>query len=342
MNGLKLLMTVALTVVAGASHANADVYDHFNHGLAGLPSAVFEGREPGGFVNFHAIAMTAPAQKIGPTMVARGSLAAQLPIFQVAFSAPAENFAALTGIEPYELNFLAFYGQNPSQAVAWGMNPTIQAKLVRHLTQVGFSPDKAATHTFRNGELGVVQLDAADPNNPWRWAAGAASLVKNTPSLFYQSQSEAGLQAVLQQPSALQAEAGATLSEYYGAAADLVTQALFFSFAFGALAGGIDVDGLPPYLGGMLADLHGIGGEKTLLTLVYSDCTQAAKATAVLQAHWPLDPALSTDFASVPTSLDCLATATVKNTPSNPQRNPSFDALYASMQGQSFVPVAVQ
>lgn len=342
MNGLRLLMTVALTAMAGSSYANADVYDHFNHGLAGLPSAVFEGSEPGGFVNFHAIAMTAPAQKIGPTMVARGSLAAQLPIFQVAFSAPAEKFAALTGIEPYELNFLAFYGQSPSQSVAWGMNPTIQAKLVRHLTQLGFSPVKGAEHTFQNGELGVLNLDAADPNNPWRWTAGAASLVKDTPTLFYQSQSEAALRTVQQQPSALQAEAGATLSEYYGAAADLVTQALFFSFAFGSLAGGIAEDGLPPYLGGMLADLHGIGGEKTLLTLVYPNCAQAAKATAVLQAHWPLDTAMSTAFASVPTSLDCLATAIVKNTPSNPRRNPSFDALYASMLGRTFVPVAVQ
>lgn len=334
--------SIAASIALGllVQPVSANTADHFSSSLAGLPATVFTGMASAMFVNLQAIAEISAKQGIALKATQRGSLGMEWPIYQVLAMATPEALQDSTGLRFEQFQFLTVMGARPTQTLVWGVAPEARAPLRAHLPQAGFSAYGSAAHSWSNGPLGLMNLDVHHTPNPWRWPMGEASLVSLTDSLLYQSQSEAAMQAALQQPSALDSAAGQALVGSYGQT--LITQAILFSAELGQTANGSATNGQPPYLGAMLADIEGQDGARGVLAFAYADCAQAEQARDVLQTQWQAQTPAVPVFAIAKSQAACLATVTLKDPQPTAAGNQGFFALFSAFMMRQLPPLAAQ
>ena len=333
-----LAFSIALGLLAPLSHAAA--IEHFSRSLAGLPASVFTGMESATFVDLAAVAEVSAKDSIPLKASQRGSLGMEWPIYQVLAMATAEALHGSTGLRAAQLQFLTAVGTRPEQTLMWGLAAEAGALVSASLANAGFSQHGTSTQLWSNGELGQMNLGAPKTPNPWRWPMGEASLVTLSHGVLYQSQTEAALQAALQQPSALESVAGQALKEVYGQAR--ITQAMLFSAAIGTSINGSAPDGQPPYLGAMLADLASPGGASAVLAFVYDDCQKARTSRDVLQAQWHASTPARPEFTVVESATACLATVALKDPQPIAAGNQAFFALFSALMRRQLPALAAE
>ncbi|WP_025136109.1 hypothetical protein [Achromobacter sp. DH1f] len=216
-----------------------------------------------------------------------------------------------------EVSYFAGFGQAPSNVSYWGLkNKQAVGKLVTSLKQGDFADvDGGVPGLIANGAEGVMDMQKANPKDPWRGMMGKASFVLPLDATLIQASSGAAMQSLAQTaPSVADSEvvaaALAGLKEAVPANSGRIVQAAVISPVMGLNAvdpakvllsthGDIDIAkqnlkaateangrGIPPYFSGILADAQIDDVPAVVISLAYADCATAKQAVDGIDAAW--------------------------------------------------------
>ncbi len=219
------------------------------------------------------------------------------------------------GIAFDDISYFAGFGQPPMTIGYWGFDSADTAsQLIVNLKQRDFTAVAGAVDgTVGNGEPNVTNLQNRDPANPWLGALGKSSFALAFDDVVIQATAPEAMDAMTRiDPSAGNNEilvaALNGLSATVGVDQGQIVQAVVISPAFGlegvdpaAVLGSGNIDeakaaleaameegleGIPPYVGGILADVQYQDGPAVSVSLTYADCETADSAIAALEARW--------------------------------------------------------
>lgn len=219
------------------------------------------------------------------------------------------------GIPLDQISYFAGFGQPPLRISYWGFDSDAAAlQLIENLGQRDFvAVDAAIDGILGNGEPNFTNLANRDPANPWLGPIGKSSFVLPIDHMVIRAPAPEAMAALAQiEPSAADNAMLATaldgLSATLGVDQGHIVQAMVISPAFGlesfdpamllgaagieearaALEAAMDnsTKGIPPYLGGILADTQLEGRPAVTVSLVYPDCDSAESAINVLETRW--------------------------------------------------------
>lgn len=186
------MMQVYTIILAIASlmvplQGRADVHNHFSRALTALPAEIFQSREPAAFVNLHALSTVFGTTDFTAAQARRAVVGLESSALQAMGRAESKAFDGKADFAPHDVEFFALYGQRPEEAVIWGGSRDFPQGLAARLQATGFNAFDGAQDLFTNGALGVFNPSGIDPENPWVGPTGTASIVKITPTAYFNS-----------------------------------------------------------------------------------------------------------------------------------------------------------
>lgn len=216
------------------------------------------------------------------------------------------------GVPIKDIKYLAGFGEPPRSVTLWGLkDETAVGGLMTKLKQHDFAEVRGdiAGVLGNGGVEGKMDLRKADPANPWRGPVGKTYFIKQQDSNVIQAASPETMNA-LSAPKHTMADAlfvVPALDGLHGVlrdSADKIIQAVVISPSIGlserASTGlvtqqpstpdqvrdgpTIERDGLPYYLGGIIADVQGTRAG-LVVSLTYPNCDMAEQAVEYLKAN---------------------------------------------------------
>lgn len=216
-----------------------------------------------------------------------------------------------------ELSYFAGFGQAPGNVTYWGLkDKDAAAKLADRLKQGDFKTVNGdVAGLMANGEANKPDMTKATGQDPWRGTMGMPTFVLPLDAALVQASSPAGMKALAQTtPSVADSEmvgaAVAGLKEAMPSGSGQIVQAAIVSPVIGLQ--GVDPAkvlssspgdlesakqklkalaassgrGIPPYFGGIIADVQVKNAPAVLISLSYADCSTAKQAVDGIGAVW--------------------------------------------------------
>ena len=277
---------------------------------------------------------------------------------------PAE-WEARAGTPIDTLRYFAGHGRPPEVLSHWGLvDDDAASDMMATLQTIGFE-NAGMPGVIGNGEARRMDPAKRNPSDPWRSQVGAAQFAAAKGTNVVQAEApQAAMLAAAQQPglgeTPILQTALAGLEQSVGDSQ--IVQAQVISPIFGMtgldpaalLSPSPDLEetrkrleqqmatlgqGIPPYLGGLIADLQherpGVG-----IALAYPDCGAAQQAADTIAARW-VDMAGDVAQGDVTANTAegeggfCAATVSVFVDADSPEQNPAYRALIENyMRGQ--------
>ncbi len=216
-----------------------------------------------------------------------------------------------------ELSYFAGFGQSPGNVTYWGLkDKDAAAKLADRLKQGDFKTVNGdVAGLMANGEPNKPDMTKATGQDPWRGTMGTPTFVLPLDAALVQASSPAGMKALAQTtPSVADSErvtaAVAGLKEAVPSGSGQIVQAAIVSPVFGLQAvdpakvlssspGDMEAAkqklqalaatsgrGIPPYFGGIIADVQVKNAPAVVISLSYADCSTAKQAVDGIGAAW--------------------------------------------------------
>ncbi len=216
------------------------------------------------------------------------------------------------------LSYFAAFGRPPASITYWGLkDPQAVGQFVDRLKQGDFAAVDAGgvAGVLANGEAHKMDLKKANPRDPWRGMMGKASFVMPLGAALVQAPAPDGMKFLSQPtPSVADSEVVAAslagLKQAVPADRGRIVQAVVISPVLGLsavdpakvlLSPRADADtakenfqaaaaanarGIPPYFGGLLADVQIDKTPAVVMSLSYADCATARQAVDGIDAAW--------------------------------------------------------
>lgn len=217
-----------------------------------------------------------------------------------------------------ELSYFAAFGRAPGNVTYWGLkDKQAVGQFVDRLKQGDFAAVDAGgvAGVLANGEANQMDLKKANPGDPWRGAMGKASFVMPLDAALVQAPAPDGMKLLAQPaPSVADSEVVAAslagLKEAVPADRGQIVQAAVISPVLGLsavdpakvllspradaetvkenfkAAAAASARGIPPYFGGVLADVQVDKAPAVVISLSYADCASARQAVDGIGAAW--------------------------------------------------------
>ncbi|MGE8106640.1 hypothetical protein ACQKP1_23410 [Allorhizobium sp. NPDC080224] len=279
-----------------------------------------------------------------------------------------ETWKQNSGIDLAQVRYFAGMGVPPQMVSVWGLDSEATAtSLLSSLSEGEFEP-AGADGVIGNGEPMKVNIQAREIGNPWRDEMGRATFVSQSGDALVQSSTPDAVAGFLESDETVRDHpVVAALLGSLDAVSDTggVVQAILISPTFGlqnadpssiTLSGSVDMDelrsqmaaaleqagrGVPPYFGGIIADLQKDQPELAM-ALAYPDCSMAETAAQIVEQRWT-DTMAESGPATVKTSTFegagglCAAAITVA-AESDPTHatNPHAKAVFAKIMRRQF------
>lgn len=217
-----------------------------------------------------------------------------------------------------ELSYFAAFGRAPANITYWGLkDPQAVGRFVDRLKLADFAAVDAGgvAGVLANGEAHKQDLKKSNPRDPWRGMMGKTSFVMPLGAALIQAPAPDGMK-LLSQPtpsvadSEVVAASMAGLKQAVPADRGRIVQAALVSPVLGLsavdpakvlLSPRADADtakhnfeaaaassarGIPPYFGGLLADVQLDQAPAVVISLSYADCATASRAVDGIDAAW--------------------------------------------------------
>jgi len=344
-------------LLATASPVLAQNIDTLRDGLGHLPATLLAGQtgDVAYFLDMEALKGLAERDSSVRPQLRAMPIVEVLALDSIFRAEPAE-WEGKAGTSIDKIRYFTGYGRPPNSVSNWGLVDADAANdMIAALKAAGFE-DAGVSGVVGNGEPQRFDLSARDPSDPWRTSVGAAQFAAAMGSNVVQAQTpQAAAVAAGKQPSLgdnpIVATALAGLDQAAGNSQ--VVQAVVISPLFGMagldpqamLAPSADIEetkkrleeqmaalgqGIPPYLGGIIADLQG-DSPGAAVSLVYPDCMSTKAAADAIVARWAdkADVAIdrpTTDTAEGSDGL-CAAVVSAFVESDTPEQNPAYRAL---------------
>jgi hypothetical protein len=248
----------------------------------------------------------------------RLALAQSIEAVQVFGYRGLEDWDNKAGVPLDEISYFAGFGQPPFMISYWGLRDNAAAgALIDTLASRDFTEANGPVPgTLGNGEPNAIDIQNRDPANPWRGALGKSYFVVQDENAVIQAPAPEAMALLATNFEASAADSPVMTSALDGMLAAVgvdegrIVQAMVISPAFGL--GGFDpasalfsnpgdidatraaleeafeesAQGIPPYFGGIVADVQFGDRPALVVSLAYPDCASADDAVAALQARW--------------------------------------------------------
>nr|WP_275300553.1 hypothetical protein [Achromobacter xylosoxidans] len=217
-----------------------------------------------------------------------------------------------------ELSYFAAFGRPSGNITYWGLkDKQAVGRFVDRLKQADFAEVDAGgvAGVLANGAAGQMDIKKANPRDPWRGAMGKASFVMPLGAALIQAPAPDGMKILSQpSPSVADSEVVATsltgLKQAVPAGRGQIVQAAVISPVLGLAAvdpakvvlspradakavegnfreaAAASARGIPPYFGGVLADVQIDKAPAVVISLSYADCATAKQAVDGIDAAW--------------------------------------------------------
>jgi len=221
-----------------------------------------------------------------------------------------------SGVAFEDIAYFAGFGQPPGNVSYWGFADASAANaLFDALPALAFREVAKAPRILANGEPRMINFGIGDPQNPWLGQTGWSSFVFAADDALVQASAPDDLKPIIAMKrsaadnpaikTALQGLSDASITKDTSIVQALVITPLFGLSAVDTsdqlptdpqdleapktktettLAGSIN--GIPAYLGGIMADVQRKEGPAPLVSLAYANCPTADIAVVALQARW--------------------------------------------------------
>ncbi|MDH4992364.1 hypothetical protein QEZ48_16230 [Aquamicrobium lusatiense] len=308
-----LLFLLTGTALAAQAHDGTDV---LHRALASMPEIVLTSPNAMqvSFLDVQAWRGLSGGEASAPAM-RRLSIAGGIAPLDALNYGGLDSWEEKAGIAFDKIGYFAGFGQPPMAIGYWGFDSSDAAsQLIDNLRQRDFAPVAGPVEgTLGNGEPNVTNLQNRDPANPWVGPLGRSSFALALDDVVIQAPAPEAMAAMTRnEPSAVDHDVLAAaldgLSGTVGVDQGQIIQAAIISPAFGlegfdpaalfettniedakaALEASMEegVQGIPPYVGGILADVQYEDGPAVSVSLIYADCEAADSAIAALKARW--------------------------------------------------------
>ncbi|WP_234015651.1 hypothetical protein [Achromobacter spanius] len=310
-------LALGLMTVSGTSVAAPDSTQTLQQALKQVPQVVLSAPEAIQ-ISFLNVQAWRSLEKAGPTADAMRRLSIAQTITPLQFIGHGLDKWSDSAHIPFdELSYFAGFGQSPSNVTYWGLkDKQAAAKFVDRLKQAEFKPvDGDVAGLMANGEPNKPDLTKATGQQPWRGTMGMPTFVLPLDTALVQAAGPTGMKTLSQTaPSVADSEivaaAVAGLKEAVPADGGKIVQAAVISPVFGlqgvdpakVLSGSpADLDsakqklqaaaassgrGIPPYFGGIIADVQVKDAPAVVIALSYADCAVAQQAVDGVGAAW--------------------------------------------------------
>ncbi|WP_343737136.1 hypothetical protein [Achromobacter sp.] len=310
-------LALGLMTVSGTSVAAPDSTQTLQQALKQVPQVVLSAPEAIQ-ISFLDVQALRGLEKTGPTADAmrRLSIAQAITPLQ-SIGHGLDKWSDSAHIPFDELSYFAGFGQSPSNVTYWGLkDKQAAAKFVDRLKQAEFKPvESDVAGLLANGEPNKPDLTKATGQQPWRGTMGMPTFVLPLDTALVQAAGPTGMKTLSQTaPSVADSEivaaAVAGLKEAVPSEGGRIVQAAVISPVFGlqgvdpakVLSGSPgDLDsakqnlqaaaassgrGIPPYFGGIIADVQVKDVPAVVISLSYADCAAAQQAVDGVGAAW--------------------------------------------------------
>lgn len=310
-------LALGLMTVSGTAVAAQDSTQTLQQALKQVPQVVLSAPEAIQ-ISFLDVQAWRGLEKTGPTADAMRRLSiaqAITPLQSIGFGL--DKWSDSAHIPFDELSYFAGFGQSPSNVTYWGLkDKQAAAKFVDRLKQAEFKPvESDVAGLLANGEPNKPDLAKATGQQPWRGTMGMPTFVLPLDTALVQAAGPTGMKTLSQTaPSVADSEivaaAVAGLKEAVPSEGGRIVQAAVISPVFGlqgvdpakVLSGSPgDLDsakqklqaaaassgrGIPPYFGGIIADVQVEDAPAVVIALSYADCAVAQQAVDGVGAAW--------------------------------------------------------
>lgn len=307
---LALLAGTALPVLA------QDSTETLRQALSGMPEMLLTNPDPMQIFFLDVPVWRGLADgEVSDTALMRLNIARNIAPLEVLNYGALDIWDEKAGVPLAEISYFAGFGVPPSMVGYWGFDDASTAgDLIETLKTRDFvAVDGPAEGIFGNGEPYRQNLQGRDPANPWVGPLGRSHFVLPLGHAVIQAPAPEAMAALTQiEPSAADnvviEVALDGLSGVVDVDQDRIVQAMVISPAFGLenldpalLLGMQDIEaaraaleaaaqesleGVPPYLGGIVADVQLGNRPAVIVSLAYPDCQSADKAIEGLQLRW--------------------------------------------------------
>lgn len=305
---MKRLLSMAMLAVLCAGNAGSaqEAGTGFQRAISVMPANVFHpGQvELASFLDLSLLTQLNDGQ-MGVTAFQRvGNVRGMTPL--IALVRGGDEAWNKIGVDPARMDFFADFGQPPFSGVIWGFaDEAVATSVFAGLADQGFSPLEAQPAIVANGTPLQINLDQADPFDPWRGPMGQTAVIAQIGPVLVQAIDPDIFDPLMNGTRASDTPAGQVLLAALGAQDGAVLQASFGGPAVG-IAGapvgmvapetdpgavGEDMDrlapGVPIYGGVVIADLVGADSDNLVIAMAYADCETASRAAEIAARLWP-------------------------------------------------------
>jgi len=354
---MRLLSAVLFAAIVACGIARAENLDNLRAALKQAPQAVLAMPVPDQlyFVDIGAALTTAQAagEAVSPRHF-QHLAAGMRPLEALRAGAPS-TWENLAGLSLTELAYLAGFGRAPNETAIWGLNSAERAAALLAALEARDFTRIAGGSVLGNGEADRMNLQRRNPADPWRGRAGQASFVVARGSAVVQASRP---QLLAQPPEPSTADSPIVMTALAGlekaAGNGAIAQAIIVSPLIGAvgpnladllgkppaqvreafLAAAERRRGIPPFLGGIIADVRQ-DAALLVISLTFPDCTIAADAAEKIGQRWAAEmqvAAATTRALSTPgTEGLCAGVLSIRTEAAQTGQNPAYHALYGSL-----------
>lgn len=363
---------LALSILLATAPAQAQTLEPLREALSNVPQSVFASRSPEQvlFIDIAALHRLSETEAgLSPGIIQRrGMVGGLLRPVEALTMAPAKEWGESAGVDIADVRYFAGFGRSPNMSTVWGLKDNAAATgLLGALAKRDFRPS-GVPGVFGNGEPLKRDLAKNKPSDPWRGRVGTPTFGTAKGNVVMQASTPQETAMLLAEfpgvdESAVVAAAMAGLQEAVGDAE--VVQAMLVSPLLGLstsidpavlmpsgskdpeamrekLKAGIEAGrkGIPPYLGGFIADAQG-GRPAVAIALTYLDCETADKAAALVAQRWAETmPAAAQGETSTKTVAAveglCAAMFRVDSEAADDGANAAFHALFQAYLRRQF------
>lgn len=361
------LAAVAAVLLATTSAVFAQGVEPLTDALAKMPETLLTNPAPTqfNFVDIAALHALSDNDKLGAKALLRAVVGGGLPAFNALNVSGPDAWSERAKIDIKDVHYLAGFGEPPTTVTIWGLaDEGAAAALIEALDADDFDP-VGEEGVIGNGTPMTPNLQRRDPINPWRTAVGAATFAAAKGNGIIHSTNPESVAGLLADGPTLADNAivDVALGGVEAAMGDgLLVQAMLISPAFGLgsidpsimLTPGGDMDqirekleaemeadtkGIPPYFGGVIADVDG-DGRGVVISLAYPDCAVADAAAAQMAERWgelmPEAAQGEMEMSSVAGDTLCAATLKVVSDASEGVDNVVFRHLFDAYLRRNF------
>ncbi|OAE63403.1 hypothetical protein A7J67_22230 [Achromobacter xylosoxidans] len=310
-------LALGLMTICGTSVAAQDSTQTLQQALTQVPQSVLTSPEAMQFV-FLDVQAWRSLEKAGPSVdgMRRLSIAQAItPLQSMGYGL--DSWSERAHISLDELSYFGGFGRSPGNVAYWGVKDKPAAdKFADRLKQADFKPvDGDVAGLIANGEANKPDMTKATGQQPWRGTMGMPTFVLPLDAALVQAAAPSGMKALSQpKPSVADSEIVAAsiagLKEAVPSEGGRIVQAAVISPVFGLqgvdpaavmmaspadfegakqklqAAAASSNEGIPPYFGGIIADVQVKDVPAVVLSLSYSDCGVAQQAVDGVGAAW--------------------------------------------------------